>query len=295
LDSSNNILACPESDLLVTEFLEDPFKEFQMTDSEITDLSVRFEKDVKMKSWGISDVLYKNDYNGWTHFEVFLSILEYYQSKIKPNAAWVLFKAERLIDLFSKIKKRDFPDLHVIYIAIIRDGRGVYCSQKNSINPDTDLAFSRSITRTSFYWKRFARKCMMMDNMKNYHIIRFEDLLQDPVKSLEHLDPGLELKKFRIEPGKGDLMGRLPDTHKIIHSHINALPMLHKLSEWQTLLSRDEVCFLERVFARELESFGYVRMWNRPCAFLAQIQYAVGWIAEKIRFIFRKVVFKIKH
>src|SRR4030042_639020 len=136
LDSSPKILACPEGDFLVTFFLENPGGKFRFDDKTRSRLTNIFSTDIKLQCWREGKSFFSGLEKAINNLEAFLTILINYRNQVKPDAEFILLKAERIIYLVRKIQKVSIK--HTIrFISIIRDPRAVFASQKRTCFPET--------------------------------------------------------------------------------------------------------------------------------------------------------------
>lgn len=258
LSASDDLLVCPEAEILVQEFLEDPGKNFSLSELYAKKLIQYLENDRKLKHWGLTDEDVGSLSSVKDNFEAFKQLLRNYRDKTKPDATKIMFKAERIVYLWDKINMAKYPDDKIQLISVIRDPRAIYASQKKTLWPGTDQPFSQNSVHTALSWCRYIRKVLRLSALyKNTIHIRFEDLLKEPVKSLNTLMNKLQLSKIDFQPEEGDLYNRIPADQKIIHGNIQLQPVVEKENEWKQKLTGLEIDLIQTTARKELHGAGY--------------------------------------
>ncbi len=294
LSSSEEILVCPEADILVERFLEDPEKKFISDDKNRKKLFHELITDWKFKHWGISQEELEAIFGEQDNFSAFCSILNLYRGKIKPDATKIVFKAERIIYLWNRII-RAYDSCDLLYlIAIIRDPGGVYASQKNTRWPGSDRPFSQNPVHTSILWNRYIRTIY---NLKEAYpdiiLIRFEDLLKYPEASIKNTSSGIHLKINSLSPGEGDFYSRIPDDQKQIHGNINSPPIREKENEWKQILDRKEIDLIQCVARRFMIKSGYTPERRKGSLLSLSITIILQTISFYFSFCTNKILFWI--
>ena len=151
LSASDDICVCPEGDMLVSLFLESPGKAFRLDRHRRAELEKLIHADSKLKYWGIGDDIFNVLEEVNSNIAVFLAFLQYYQLNQKPEASFILFKAERLADLIPVIEDSRISGNTFKYISMIRDPRGVYESQKRTQVPGTGRSMSSNPVFTAIF------------------------------------------------------------------------------------------------------------------------------------------------
>jgi hypothetical protein len=105
LNSLNNILVCPEAEILVDNLLENPGRDIKDYPGLQHRLEYHIGFDAKLKQWELNESCLYQIPSLRTNFDVFWHILDTYRSQAKPEAKFVLFKAERILHLMPKIKR----------------------------------------------------------------------------------------------------------------------------------------------------------------------------------------------
>ncbi|MCK4854752.1 MAG: hypothetical protein KAT31_10830 [Bacteroidales bacterium] len=258
LSASDDICVCPEGDLLVSLFLESPGKAFRLDKHRRTKLVKLIQSDSKLKYWGVGDDIFNILEDADSNIVAFLAFLHYYQLNQKPEASCILFKAERLADLFSAIENSRGSGNTFKYLSIIRDPRGVYESQRRTQVPGTGRSMSSNPVYTAIYWNHHIRAILKCRKHIDCYQILYNDFIwkMDEVIRTLSIYLGLDLKG--ITAVEGDLSERLPDSHRLIHQTISDIPLQEKIDEWRKELNQEEISLIERKCKRYFGEFGFV-------------------------------------
>lgn len=288
LDSSPEILACPEGDALISYFLENPGGTFKLDDKTGKRLINIFSSDTKLQNWGDGKLFVQGLENAKNNLEAFITILINYRNNVKPDAEFILFKGERIVHLISKILR--IKNNHKTYfIAIIRDPRGVYASQKRTFFPETKKLMSTNPVRTSLLWKEHVKRVLINDNQDNLFVLRYEDLVMNIDDNIKDISRLLNLGLSGITPGQGALVKRLPHNHKSIHLNCDKPPDQKKVQEWENMLSKSEILKIEFVTNKLLIKLNYKKK-QKGFQYLIIVSTV---IYQTIGFYLRKVIQKI--
>lgn len=291
LDSSPKILACPEGDLLVTFFLEDPGRIFAFNGQKEIRLKNIFSRDPKLHCWGDVKSFLQGLENARNNLEAFIIILTNYKNQVKSEAEFVLFKAERIIDLVRKIKAVETSH-HFVFIDIVRDPRAVYASQKRTVIPETQKLMSKDPVRTALFWNGHIRSGVRESDQGKLHLVKYEDLIMDGKTIFRELSDLLNIDLSEIKPEGGSLFKRFSESHKMIHTSVEKQTDSSKINEWDTRLGKNEILKIELITDKILARFGYKCKYQRlqkAFIFPAVLPAAVYYYTRKI---FRKILFK---
>lgn len=297
LSASDDICVCPEGDMLVSLFLESPGKAFRLDKHRRTKLVKLIQSDSKLRYWGIGDDIYTVLEEVDSNISAFLAFLHYYQLNQKPEASCILFKAERLADLFSAIENSRGSGNTFKYLSIIRDPRGVYESQRRTQVPGTGRSMSSNPVYTAIYWNHHIRAILKCRKHVDCCQILYNDFIwkMDEVISALSIYMGLDLKG--ITAAEGDLSERLPDNHRQIHLTISDIPLQEKIDKWQQELNQEEISLIERKCRRYFGEFGFVasRTDNYATAITCKMNYYSGLyqavqLTRKVRFHLKRIV-----
>ena len=258
LSGSDEILVCPEAEILIEEFLEGPEKDFVLTNTSRKKLNKYINEDWKLKHWSFEAEDLESLSTVSNNFEAFRALLGLYRDRIKPDAIKIIFKAERIIYLWNRLTKVIHGENLIHLIAVIRDPRGIYASQKNTIWPNSDRPFSQNPVHTSILWKRYIKKVQQLIRLNSDIIlIKYEDLLRDPAKSLKNLAERIRLKKYSFHAENGDYYNRIPEDQQLIHRNIKSQPIMEKENEWKYVLNSLEIDMIQGITYKYMKKMGY--------------------------------------
>jgi len=289
LSASDSVCVCPEGDRLVSLFLESPGKTFYLNDQWKAKLFHILKSDKKLSSWGIGDDVFSSLKDASRNIDAFIAFLRCYQLGQKPEASSILFKAERLVDLFAPIDRERGNGISIKYLTLIRDPRAIYSSQKRTLIPGTKKKMSKNPVYTSIFWNHFMRVNDINKRLINMHPISYQDMVQKTEETFSSLAGYLELDLQGISPGEGDLKNRLPEGHITIHQSIDKLPDPLKISQWKKELSQEEVGLIEDKCWKYLVAGGFERTLGggpglvRKCKL---IYFTIIYYANRLQHIF---------
>ena len=139
-----------------------------------------------------------------------MRIIETMKNKIKPKADKIIFKAERLVYLFDRIRKCANCIDEFIYLYLIRDVRSVWLSQKNTLNPLSHKTFSNSPVKTALFWKRHLRALERHAADMEISRIRYERMILGENRFYRDLEDRLNLTGLSLDPLNGDYASMVP-------------------------------------------------------------------------------------
>lgn len=290
LSGSEDVLVLPEADILVSSFLEDPGRMINFNEKNTRKLKEILSDDPKLKHWRISLDSVVQPGESLSGFKVFCRILDGYRKIHKPRASVMIFKAERIIRLLPGFKEST-SDVDVRFLGLIRDPRGTFLSQRDTVSPMTGEAFCTDPVTFAIQWRNFVRLCEQYIRSNGLQIVQFEKLIQSQNTVLERLYPALEMKRFIADPAMGDLYDRIPDDHKAIHTNITNAPIPGKTDEWEYRLSVEEILLIERTTGNRMLNWGYHLKQSGHGSFI--LRRAIFEINYIIKTFVRKLFFHI--
>ena len=294
LSSSPAILACPEGDMLVRELLEDPGSSVRSPSSLMHRLNHHFMHDSKLASWEMPQLRTDFIHPGNRNIDVFISLLDSYRDRIKPEATKIVFKAERLVFLFDKLFNITHGGYSFQFLTIVRDPRAVFHSQSHTRIPETGKKMAENPVYAGIYWNRHTRYADKLERTMPVYIMQYENLVQNFTRELENLSGFLKNDAAGFSPEKGDLLRRLPEDHRGIHRLIDEKPRKDKLTAWQDNLVKRETAAIETVAATGMAIIGYQPVSGisskRRYLHFALFYYTLYHLLRMIRII----VFRVK-
>jgi protein-tyrosine sulfotransferase len=147
--------------------------------------------------------------------------------------------------------RRHFPDAHIVQI--VRDGRDVVCSlrrQKWFKVPEAERADIKAVEVATDYWMARVEAGLRFRGDPRYHELRYEDLVDNPQRTLQALFAALGLDWVESV--------LVPDpSAEVRHPHerkINA----DALGQWRRELSETETALIEQKAGSLLREFRYL-------------------------------------
>lgn len=292
LGRHNDVFVCTEAEILVEKFLEDPSgQNTSKRNREI--LSGCIKTDRKLGSWGIEKEVFNNINDSSINLEVFVSVLKAYRDKIKPSATVILFKAERLISLFERIKKTPLNGTAIHFLAIIRDVRAVYASQKKTPMLPGNKPMSASVVKTSLQWNGFVRTASALEKKGLLYLVNYERMMRNQNDEMNNVTRFLRLNFSIPLKEDSDLYTRLLPEHRNIHAGILLAADPLKISGWKKSLCPREIFYIQALSAKWMKKFGYKRE-KLPLGTGLYLLFLPLLILEQwVRKVFKKVLYRI--
>jgi hypothetical protein len=170
-----------------------------------------------------------------------------------PDAETVIVKGN-VLDYMATLQgsvERTF------FLGVVRDGRAVYASQRRTPSLYGNRVMNDNPISSALSW---ARKTSQMRSTTACHVIRYEDLIDDPLSAVESATSFMGMVRPLAATNSG-YFHRLPESHKSIHSLVSSeVGRLERISAWRRDVPYDELEVYE-LFAREwLLAEGYLPM-----------------------------------
>lgn len=254
---SEEILVCPEAEIIMNEFLVEPMKKISWESNMRSKLKNCFLTDHKLKYWNLQMDEIDNLLKAKTNFDAFYYILLAYQRKVKPYATKIVFKAERLIHIYQSFPKSLKLKHNIRFIAIIRDCRSVYASQSSNVILETLKPMSNNPVKIAILWNKYVAKCSVYGNESDFFIVKFEDLINDFKNTFSYLLNKLKLSNIETDTSMGDLFDRIPVNQKHLHQHIRQPPLTEKIASWKNKLSTRDRLLIEIIASKRLRIMDY--------------------------------------
>ncbi len=258
LSRLENVLVCPESDALVEQFLEDPAGEF-VTSSCLPALKQAIQDDPKMKMWDMQDQHFEwgEKHSPGNRLEAFSFFLDRYRKRIKPDADFILFKAERLIHLYPRIRKATRPGVDIRFVSLLRDIRAVYASQKRTPLLPGNRMMSRDPVATALDWNSRVRKTLKGARNREMRYIKYEHFILEFPRSLDMMLSAFGLPSGTQVKDAGDLASRLGPEWKTIHADLEQDAIPGKTDEWKGKLTEKEIFLIQGVSSKWIKKLDY--------------------------------------
>jgi len=294
LSKSPDIVVCPEGDVLINILLEHPGKIFDK-EKDGAIIQEMLLQDEKLKWWNISgaDLCFQEE--GITNFDFFVLILKAYREKIRPDAEVVVFKGERLIFLYRKIRSLIRYHHVVKMIVMIRDCRAIYNSQHKTYFPGTKMRMADHPAYTALYWNKYIKVCLKHRSDNHFLIVRYEHLLSDFICVFSHLLDLLGIDRYDFLEQKGNYFERIPPDHRLIHEDIRHPPIRAYATKWKNELSAYEINMIQLISGQYIRRQGYevltYSMISKIKSFLPACFYI---LAELVRRTKAKIKFNMR-
>lgn len=207
------ICCCPEAEVLMELLLFEPQK--IVSASQIKKLEYALINDYKLKHWKLKPDTILPACNNKKNSECFAEILNAFCDMHKPQAKFVVFKAEYLIFLYEKLR-----NFNCLWIDLVRDPRAVYNSQSKTINPYTGKPFSENIYQFAFHWNRHVKQALKHFKATNCQIIFYEDLIGDYTKCINAVASFIKIDILNFSKVQiSDSYFMLPEQQNIHRNH----------------------------------------------------------------------------
>jgi hypothetical protein len=244
-----------------------------------------YRDDPKFKGWGIDrrrlrTGLLKTGFPISYHKFLETCLKIYFQG----DSSRVLIHKESRYFQNLKRSAKIFPGWK--YIFIDRDPRGIFNSQKKSLESITGLPMRADIVRFALNYKnqqiriRFYRK---EGQLSRWFIrVRYENILEDGKDLIRILD-FFQCSDSKKAPGR-PYLDRVPRDQRHLHKLVENRPLKERAIAWQKELGYDEIAFLNKVLYRELRENGYDQSYLPP----------EGKITNKGKFLRNMVMFYLR-
>jgi len=252
---------------LEPRFLHHEPERFRLRDPDELDcwLNRVYQDDRKFRYWGIDrnrlqKSLLKTGFPISFH-EFLRACLELY---FRNDPARVLIhKAGRHFHNLKKSQKV-FPGWKYVYID--RDPRGIFNSQKKSLDSVTRRPMNTDIVGFALYYKnqqiRIRNYRKKPEFSEQFILVHYENILNDR-EDLARILNFFHCSGQKSPPGKS-YREQLPREQRYLHQLVSEKPHLGRVTAWQKELRYDEIAFLNRVLKRQLKDNGYdVSFWPK--------------------------------
>ncbi len=146
-----------------------------------------------------------------------------------------------------------FPDNR--YIALVRDPRAVFHSQKNNTVSGTGKPFELDVKRFSAQWVAIYSQLEHMSRTAGgVHTVRYEDLIEQPEESLAGIAAALQLRQLDHVTDRYHVPPRYRGK---LHANVGRAPLPDRLSAWQQDLSKAEVDTINAACQALMDRYNY--------------------------------------
>lgn len=241
LSRSEEIMVFPEAEILINLLLVKPEAEFNLLEK----IETQIKLDSKLKYWELITEDLTSLRTAPTNFDAFVNVLLAYRNKFKPNAKIFLFKAERILFLYENITIHFAGKYNLLLVALVRDPRGIYESQKRTEMSSFGSNMSKNPVFTAIRWNRFVIELKSFRSREDIIQVRYENLVLKYNATCGKLCCLIGVRKFDYY-SEGDLMRRLPDDQLNKHKIINKGPLQKKINLWEKELNKKEIYLIEK-------------------------------------------------
>jgi hypothetical protein len=181
----------------------------------------------------------------------------------------------------------------VRFIHLIRDGRAVYNSKRQTRNVMGQY-MERNPLKASLEWRR--KLWMARRSCKRYLEVRYEDLITATERTLERVLDFLDAQpgERRLARSQEDYARRIGDRQRHLHPHVERPPDPTLTDRWLNELPATHVALFERVCATELRALGYPLVARAsaggPRLWLMSTGCALGLAARGVRTLITRTV-----
>lgn len=267
LNSNPEIIACPENEFIIhsyRSFYDKDFNDVKVVDAYIDMFNQNFNRVISIWKPGPelkNDILQLKDKS----FENVckLSYLNYpFSQKEKKNVTWVIDK-NPFYSLHIDTLKVIFPQAK--FIVIVRDYRDNIISRKKY--SDQNVPLHKLAADWNYYYERIFKS--LAKNNIQHHLIKYEDLANDPTKSLrslcsylgvEYSDEMLnfqelskEMKKHAVTSVSKEKNEKIQRMHGNLEKKVNT----ERVNAFVNELKEAEIAFLDFACEKLALKFGY--------------------------------------
>ncbi len=284
LSKSEDILVCPEAEILIDLFLKSPAKSFNPDKRFFNTLYYAIVADQKLKCWKYDkkDII-QNLANKKTYFDAFIAFIDIYRIKVKPLSTIIVFKAEKLIYYYSGIHHFSVK-YNIKFIAVTRDCRAIFYSQNNTLIPETNSIMEINSLRLAKRWNTYIRLVTRLSKKDDFFEISYESLISDFPEYFIFVCRILDIKIADLNK-MGDLKTRMPRSHHDLHPLMETKAEPDKINSWNNNLNPSHLYIIEFISGKLLIQRGYKLANINNTTFTA----AIRLIFEYLSFLFLKI------
>lgn len=252
LSKSSEVLVCPEAEILWTLFLSKPTEKIKYSHDFLTHI---FKDNPKLKQWKFNQTDLEQIIQSKNNLGGFITLLKSYRNKNNASAKVVVFKAQEIILSYPLLKS--CSSYNIKFLAIIRDVRGIYASQKFTFHTITRKPMTNNPLTIGKKWHYFIKECLNNKNNTNFFLIQYENMIINYKSEIIEL-----LKKMGIDihidfTDPPTFEENLPEYEKVLHPNISKPPILERISNWEGVLLNKEKKILEIICSDQLIKLGY--------------------------------------
>lgn len=216
------------------------------------------EEDEKFEDWNLKDKVYLPKLACKFNYKpekLVSEILRLYAKKhgLSPgNQSYFCFKKGSYRKHFRIIKKY-FPECKFIYL--IRDGRAVFNSKKNSLQSKTGEPFETNPRKAALQWMEAIQDYEQISSEypEDTLLVKYEDLVSDQECILEDIRQFLGIEKL-VNSG---IHYNIPERYGNLHENVSKKPNARFAYKWEQQLEKDEINTFNDIAGEYLAYYGY--------------------------------------
>ncbi|NHB67684.1 sulfotransferase [Perlabentimonas gracilis] len=256
LSNYEGVIVCPEADVLVRLLLKNPSK--NVSPIFLRKFNSICKTDPKLRLWDLSPLNEKLT----TRLDLFFKLLIQFSKNENRKTSLIVFK-ERSILHYKKILE-SYP-VNSNFLAIIRDPRAVFLSQKKAYNSYRNKPLAINPVTFTKQWNSFIFNLHTLRRNKEKIIeVKYENLINKceiTINSiLQQLIP--LLSESRKDFHKSEKFELFLEKESIKHSLVGHPPHFERIDAWKTDLSLFEITYIERETRKKMQTFGYITYNN---------------------------------
>lgn len=219
----------------------------------------------------------------------------YFEKEGQASCQLKIIKGPK-IQYYIKELNQLYPDAK--YIHIIRDGRAVLNSKKNTISVykvgdeyASKKAMDINTVHTAMKW---VEKAKLIEGYPNVVTVKYESLVTDTANELERIikfcRPNLEVKK------RGDAEGfkdqKIDDVYKVVHDKVGEEQKKSRIVAWKDELSRKDILVYEWIAKDVLKRYQYsLSVVSQNISFLDKVTIYFTFVGQYIGQLFSRILF----
>jgi len=189
------------------------------------------------------------------NYNTFLSIVFNLHTE-NDDSISVVYKNRGLI---SDLKRSMLVFPGAKYLFIYRDPRGIFSSQKKSMDSLTKITMANAIVSYAISYKTLMAKIDKYENdniLRNYVLtIKYEDLIFDNEATLNSVIEFLGASKERV--ARDSYKAEIPAGQQHLHENLSKPLLKARVNSWVDELAVDDIYFLSLVLRDEIQDNNY--------------------------------------
>ena len=202
--------------------------------------------DKKFQDWDISkEEIEKVVHDGMSMSEFTKAIFTLYRDKHSKDAKFFGLKKD-YTKIYPQLKEV-FPNMK--FVSVIRDGRAVFKSKKNSIYSVTGKPFCTNPIVAAKQWCEEVDAVNKLDGILKIH---YEDLILNTGETIDKVLKYLEIDRESVESSY-----EVPERYGELHTNIDKKPDPTRIEAWKEKITPQEILAYELIAQKQLGKEGY--------------------------------------